>query len=570
MKRVSLTVAACALSLVAAAGRKVYLGAGWDVGALPPVDMAQSLDRIAKTPLDGIRFSLDATLPDGKRARKNTAMDGWKWPIDVFDSQFGEVRKITSLPNMKHCYFGVCGAPNKRLSWTDDAAWAAFAHNMAVLARAAKETGVKGVCPDYEDYHHQYQYALADSDPALNVTLALARKRGAEVHRAMFVAYPEMTLFFWHFLDRHFPHHFTGRSDLPQDVRYRRDLFIAYLNGMFDVLPPSVRIVACEEDYKYSAARRDFYKAIAEEKQFNEDLLDPAHRTKFRLQVSLGFAIYLDAYRSDNQKSQWALGPDKYGSFAGHLIEDAEQATRATDEYVWFWGERRTYLPWRNPGIASGIYSCRQYGEGKRKTWDEEFPGFYEALREFKDPVEYAKGKWAELSTSGATNLVIGGDCASLKGFTPWQKKRPVEGTFGVDTSVGDGDASSIVLSGVHGCVTYFIRNRKSGGQYLIRAVSKGEGDAGIGVEVSWLKNGNWYFKAPSVQVPVVGVTKTGWSEHVIAVKIPEGMDGFGVKLGATLRNGQRAWFDSLSVHEFSRLPSIRANQGKDSIPPMG
>ena len=35
-------------------------------------------------------------------------------------------------------------------------------------------------------------------------------------------------------------------------------------------------------------------------------------------------------------------------------------------------------------------------------------------------------------------------------------------------------------------------------------------------------------------------------------MEIPEGCDGFGVKLGGTLRRGQRAWFDNVSVHELS------------------
>ena len=544
---------AMAAAVAAFGGRKFYVGAGWDVGSLPPVDMVQSLALIANIPLDGIRFSLKAKFPDGTNITSSTAMDGRKWPVDVFDPQLEDIRKITALPNMKHCFLGVRASPNKRLAWTDDAAWESFAPNVSVLARVAKAASIRGICPDYEDYRHQFQYSLADSDPGLDETLALARKRGAEVHRAMFAAYPEMTLFMWHFLDRHFPHHFTGLTDIPQDVRSRRDLFIAYLNGIFDVLPPSARIVACEEDYKYSAAKRDFYKAIAEEKQFNEQLLDPVHRMKHRLQVSLGFAVYLDAYRPDNQKSKWALGPDKYGSFAGHLMEDVEQATRATDEYVWFWGEKRSYVPWRNPGIASNIYSCRQYSGDRLKTWDAEFGGLYDALMRFKDPVGYAKAKWNAISSDArAVNLADNGDCSSLDGFMVWQKKRPVEGTFEVDSAVGESGSRSIVLKGVHGAVTRFVRNRAQGGLYLVRVLSKGEGDAGVSVNVSFLKDDKWDFKIPSVQIPAVGMTASGWTEHLMTLRIPDGADGFGVKLCGELREGQRAWFDDLSVHELA------------------
>ena len=164
----------------------------------------------------------------------------------------------------------------------------------------------------------------------------------------------------------------------------------------------------------------------------------------------------------------------------------------------------------------------------------------------------YAKGKWAEISRQSSTNLVAGGDCASLGHFTPWQQKRPVEGTFDVDSAIGDGDSKSIVLTGVHGCVSAFVRNRRAGGVYLVRALSRSEGDAGVGVSVSFLKDGKWNFKVPTVQIPAAGKTAAGWTEHVMTVEIPESHNGFGVKLGATLRRGQRVWFDNVSVHELS------------------
>ena len=75
---ITFAAAAALFSVTASGGKKLYLGAGWDVGALPPVDMVQSLDLLAKLPLDGIRFSLRARFPDGTNIASNTAMDGRK------------------------------------------------------------------------------------------------------------------------------------------------------------------------------------------------------------------------------------------------------------------------------------------------------------------------------------------------------------------------------------------------------------------------------------------------------------------------------------------------------------
>ena len=49
-------------------------------------------------------------------------------------------------------------------------------------------------------------------------------------------------------------------------------------------------------------------------------------------------------------------------------------------------------------------------------------------------------------------------------------------------------------------------------------------------------------------EIPAVGESD-GWTEHMAVIEVPEGQDGFGVKLGGSLRGGQKAWFDNLTVH---------------------
>ena len=69
MKRIALVAVAMTVGSSASlfGAQKRYLGAGWDFGALPVVDMVQSLDELAKTPLDGIRFSFKAEMADGTK-----------------------------------------------------------------------------------------------------------------------------------------------------------------------------------------------------------------------------------------------------------------------------------------------------------------------------------------------------------------------------------------------------------------------------------------------------------------------------------------------------------------------
>ncbi len=53
-----------------------------------------------------------------------------------------------------------CPRKEALLHWKDDAAWAAFASNMAVLGRVAKVSGLKGIQIDHEDYWNGDQFKV--------------------------------------------------------------------------------------------------------------------------------------------------------------------------------------------------------------------------------------------------------------------------------------------------------------------------------------------------------------------------------------------------------------------------
>ena len=179
-------------------------------------------------------------------AAPTKAMDGVDWPWDIFDDQLQQAQAIASLPNMRHCFIGVRGAPNRRIAWTDDRTWASVAHNFAVLARFARKAGFKGLIPDCEDYEKSRQFFLSDDDPELAETRRLARQRGREIHKAIFAEYPDITLFRWQFLN-------------PDKTAFERcddvtlfntagagiqSLSVDFINGIYDALPESARIVA--------------------------------------------------------------------------------------------------------------------------------------------------------------------------------------------------------------------------------------------------------------------------------------------------------------------------------------
>ena len=552
MKVVSLALAGtgviasvCASEVGATPGESVrrtrrIIAAGWDFGNVSLKNFAQETNAIARLPLDGVRFSLHGKFKDSDYvAATHKAMDGVDWPWDVFDDQLETARTIASLPNMRHCFIGVRGAPNRRIAWTDDKGWGSVAHNFAVLARFARRAGFKGLIMDCEDYKKAKQFFLAEDDPELSETRQLARRRGREIHKAIFAEYPDMTLFRWQFLNPD-----KTAFERCDDVKVfntagRQALAVHFINGIYDVLPEGARIVSAEEHlYDRLAEKGDFFRGYALEKRYDASRLDPQHRVKFQMQTSIGFALYLDAFRSDNAKSPYYRNPDLYGSHVDCLLANVEQAAKITDEYVWLWGEMCGWAHWKNSVWVN------------RKTWEEELPGLSEGLCRIKDPIGYACRKLAQLRAAGASNLVDNASCETARGYGSWQREARPNARFDADPAMGCRAAGALRLTDFRGCATKLLTGLKPGQRYLLAVRCKSEGDAGVGANLSWRRGDKWDFKINGRMFDDAGEERRDWRLLVGMAVVPETIDGMGVCLTAESRKGQRVWFDDLEVYE--------------------
>ena len=541
-------VAALIASVASAQPARRYVAAGWDLGNSTIPQLARMADRFATLPLDGVRISLRATNERGEPVGgpgPTSALDGDEWAWDLFDNQLDAARAITGQPNMKHCFLGVRGAPNRRLDWRDDEAWRKVAHNFAVIARFAKKTGFRGMIPDFEDYLHVYQYRLQNGDPDWTETARLARRRGREIFGAVFAEYPDITLFFWHFLNP-WMRDFETCENVGMLRRESQNLFYDVLDGLYDVLPPSARIVACEEQlYDRRVQEHGFFRGYALERRLNADLLSPENRARFAAQTSLGFDLYLDAFSDHGPSSPYYRGEEGYPSRLGCLFANREEASKASDEYVWFWGEKH---PWVNWGHRD-IYRTNT-------TWEATMPGLSEGLRRIKDPVRYAVSKLREFRAGGASNLVANAACSARDGYILWQQRADrngsADGTLDVDPAEGCRAAGSIVMTGVKGSATVHIRGLRPGERYVAAVRVKAEGDAAVSAAIAWTKDRKWDFGLTRRRLEAAGGNGKGWTLLVAVCTVPEGADGLGLNVGSTARPGQRVWFDDVEIY---RLP---------------
>ena len=177
----ALFLSAAVLVSAAAEARSRVIAYGWDVLRSSPEDFLANAEAWDGVPVDGVVFTLNAPNPQGDRFMHRRVPTDKGWTYEAFAPQVPVIRKLVARRNLSHSFAGAWfqGYKEKnRLDWRDDAAWANFASNMGVLARIVRESGLKGICIDNEDYGKSRQYYRRDGELPYEELRALARRRG--------------------------------------------------------------------------------------------------------------------------------------------------------------------------------------------------------------------------------------------------------------------------------------------------------------------------------------------------------------------------------------------------------
>lgn len=525
--------------LPAFAGKK-YIAFGWEFETATPSNILQIVDSLDRTPLDGVGLFPRLTDRSGKPI-KSKLMDQPALEWADLEPWTPVLRELSAHKSMRESVIKSICAPTNRLDWTDDAAWRRVSATMRNLARLAREGGLKGLWVDDEDYHRQRQYYWRAGDPPYDRLCEIARARGREVFSAAFEEYPDMTLFFFRFFTR--VHAYAACENPSSACRARGDLWPFFLNGLLDILPPKARLVdGYEYGYRFDAQRGDYHYGYANQKSRFARLASPVNRTKYLTQVSSAPAVYMDMYV--NPEGQRWHAPPLNGSRAARFVANVEQAAYVADDYVWFWGEKRCWATWgtlRRKSLSS-------------ETWETSLPGVSDPLAFFKSPHDFAVRRLAELKRTGAfrpLNDNVECRCPQPEGdgleapYSSWSDPDVGQpGSFAFDSSVGEGDGSSLVAKGVSkGCFVLSSGPVRTGEIYLVGFSSRGDM---VGGGVEWKLNGKWNFKVPGVSVWQSKPDATGWRHALTAIRIPEDADGFGLQLSVCQGPDECCWFDNV------------------------
>lgn len=534
-------------------GRKKFIGHSWDLLWVSPDTLAKNLPALEALPLDGISICLYGEKEPGKMSRLVNVYADSKWERKWLEKQIPVVKKICG-GNLKNNIMTTMWAPPKRLAWDDDAKWETAANNIGVIAWMSKECGARGILLDPEDYTKadQYKYIPEIDKGSYEETAALARKRGAQMMKAMGTNHPEgVFLSFWFFSMA--PQIYLVPGDAKENAKSSGDLWVHFLNGFLDTIPPkAIMVDACEYAYHYKFETMDFFKSALDITRTALRIVEPENRSKYRNQVQVGFGLYLDMYT--NEKKSIYYFPELNGSRLNRLHANFSQAMQVTDEFCWVYGEKYRWIKWD--------WTRKDTAE----TWEQKLPGFELTLAAIANPKKVVDKWYAENKKAGSlVNLLKNPQCspdnqtASLdnpaadwksgslpKGWGFWQVKK--KGKIELDTTEGFGDKFSAKADSIgNGC--FIVKTDVvSGGVYAVEAYAKGQGRPTI--RVRWQYNGEWRSPELDGYINFEEDAGNGWKKALGIITVPAEINQLVVLMNNNLNPGETCNFDMPAVYK--------------------
>ena len=379
--------------------------------ATPYLDfLVKNIEEMERTaPFQGIRINywVKGKLPNGKLYDTHDAVVFTKtcWRYEWFADMIKQLKSV-KFKKFTDNFLSAIASP-ARFTLEDDQAWDAVANNFAVLARVAKETGMKGIMFDPEEYYGQIWAYVPEKNGDYNAAMKLARKRGQAVGKAMFKEFPEIRFFclFGICMDS------LHRSSYPL-------LFQAFMNGLYDVMPYTAKIIEGREDRGYVAANRDHFRLSRYET--DHGLLTriyPENIEKYKACTQYAPGFYPDAYfsrwKGDYYFDQIMAEVKRQKTtplalFRKNIAESLDYA----DEYVWVWSEK-------------GAWWDKVKKNGVKFMWEKHVPGITKAVEAAMDPekhLDYLAGKGGKKNLLNNGDFAKNGNIGYIPGWTFWQK----------------------------------------------------------------------------------------------------------------------------------------------------
>lgn len=512
---------AAVLAVVGAEARVKLIAHGWDTMDMQPRVVAANAAALAKTGIDGLTLALPPRQQaDGSKAEAAALKSEVAIRYETYADVVPHWREIVSHKELKDSFL-MCGIWGFKSAWADDAKWRILAENMRVLARLAKEGGLKGIFFDNEDYCKVRQFRHRPDECDYKTACKLARQRGREVFGAVYEEFPDIVILPFWLLSQD-----RGYADCSDPVvASERDgnLWPSFVNGMLDVLPPTATLVDGDEcAYAYDYTSKGYAQGASRQLVGLLPLVAPENRAKYRSQLSVGFGFYLDGYTSTNSAGGFYRGPVN-GSRLEHLRLNLKDAAVNADEYIWLYGEKFSWVKWQN---AERGWLTLKYS--RDQTWEEQHPGLAAVLREVKNP---EAGLMERVLAARAKGAKANRFPEALANEKHWSRGN--RGTYTVDPKGGIGGA--LKATGVQGCYELPVKVNP-GETWVVDMYQEGSAGAGNLPSMCYQDAKGWHWELGTVYCEWQGTDTIGRKRISGLVRIPEKM----TKLVLMLNCGQK------------------------------
>jgi hypothetical protein len=220
--------------------------------------------------------------------------------------------------------------------------WSAPVANFALLAKAAKEAGLRGIYFDNETYSApwgDYPSGVLHPDIELEPYQDKARLRGFEVMQAMVKEFPDIVV-----IVLHGPYISEPRAPSPLFPQWQRrnELLGPFFAGFVEGAGPRSTVVDGGEIY-HLRAEREFKDSVAWRRDELPAGLPSNVRARWKERVRFGFGVY------DRPFQGRAMNPEI-------LASTLSRALRWSDGYVWLYIEGPTFLKPESKGGAPSAW----------------------------------------------------------------------------------------------------------------------------------------------------------------------------------------------------------------------
>jgi hypothetical protein len=356
MKRFYIGALLCTLAFTTSPAQgqswKKLIAYGWHLPVTE--ELRKDTARYENTPFDGTAFNVFLRESSGRRKLlSQNVFNGVKLSYDQFQPAINDLR-ATRFKRLTENFVRVAVIPGTGIDWFDGIV--TLIHNLQMVGRFVKDTGVRGVFLDLEPYQFDvWNYALQKNK---------ARKSLEEYDWQAFQGGRNTIEALQHFIGRPFVLHLpftyemTVPRNSPQALNHRYSLLRAFLDGIMHHANSNVTVISgyC---WSYGARQKnDYVRGYYDNKVLNTAA--SAYPERYKARTSAGFGLWLDFF--------W----NQYGwnttNHAANYFDPSEfqrsltYALQRSDRYVWIYQQLPDF--WNGTAFPNeykqAMYSARQ------------------------------------------------------------------------------------------------------------------------------------------------------------------------------------------------------------------